>query len=139
MMERDYVVMAYGTPIRVAGTARGANRLVQGLLSGGLVVEGVEHEHTVSMLAREAEAIGLNVREEMPSISRLMGEIAGLPLGSERYWELLDELVFWIPFVSRRSWKEMALSHLERLGWEDESIPAYPSVPEVLYGCWQGR
>jgi hypothetical protein len=135
MVDRDFVVIAHGTPIRVVDTARGANQVARQLHPGGVVVEGAEHERVVGMLSREAEVVGVQVREDMPSISSLMGEIARLPLGSERYWELLDELVFWIPFVSRRGWKEMALRHLERLGWEDESIPSYPSVPEVLYGC----
>jgi hypothetical protein len=132
-MDKDYAVIHRGTPIRIMATARGANKMTSRLEKVGLVVERVEPEFTVSMLRREAEAIGIHVQEDMPSISNLMKELVAVPVGDDRYWEILNEIVFWIPFVSRHSWKEMALAHLERLGWEDESIPSYPTVPETLY------
>jgi hypothetical protein len=132
-MDKDYVIIAHGTPIKVAVTARGANRLAAALKRDGLVVERVDPEFAVAMLRREAELLGIHLREDMPSLSSLMKEFINLPLGDERYFPLLNELVFWIPFVSRKSWKEMALEHLGSLGWEDESIPSYPSVPEVMF------
>jgi hypothetical protein len=135
----EYVITAFGTPIQIAGTAREANRIASRLRPRGLTVERVYVERDYDLIQREAGAVGLDLDlRDRPSITGLMREFIRLceqgPMDVQRYTELLNELVFWIPFWAYKDWREMALEHLESKGWEDESIPSYPTVPEILYG-----
>jgi hypothetical protein len=142
-MNREYVIISHGTPICIARTAREANRVVSKLGSPiGVTVEGVDASFDVDVLRREAEAIGLEVgmgkRTPITSLMKSFVRLCeqGLPFNEEeqkKYHALLNEIAFWLPFWTYKNWTQMAMDHLELHGWEDESIPVYPSVPEVLY------
>lgn len=129
-----YVVFSSGTVIGSRFTARGANELLELLGSSSSSVDMSREEDVVSMMRREGAVVGVDPLIDFPSISLLMKRFSELPLNDPRYFSYLNEIVFWIPIVTRMSWGEMAVAYLESLGWEDEELRETKTVPDILLG-----
>jgi hypothetical protein len=129
------VLMASGYPIRAYITQRAANDGLAKLRPGNKCIEEAYLGSIVDELKREAEVVGLDT-SAYQSLLLIMLELIECK-DDEEYTRLLNKLVFYIPFATRKRWEEMALEYLKDGGWEDEP-PVEPVVEDTLFTNWQG-